>query len=313
MLSFIIPAFNEEKEIGPVIEAIRINIPKRHKYEIIVVDNGSTDSTSQIAQLKGANLVSKPGINVGAARNAGASSAGGDILIFLDADIYLTQEWCDEISQTILDLRTNPLILTGSTCSIRDMSNWIERCWFHGLKNRKQKNYINSGHLIISKKLFGMIGGFNEKIETGEDVDLSIRAVQMGAKIIDNDKLRVIHSGYPKTIIDFFRRERWHGRGDYSSLENVLHSKPALLSLFQFILLLLALSILIIFQTWIPVFFYVLILLGQSFIATIYRFRQIHSCLLGRILLFVVYFQARAISFIDILFHYPFIRKYGDN
>ena len=139
-VDIVIPVLNEahvlEKSVAIVRDFLKNNL--RYHWNIVIVDNGSTDSTSQIAQLKGANLVSKPGINVGAARNAGASSAGGDILIFLDADIYLTQEWCDEISQTILDLRTNPLILTGSTCSIRDMSNWIERCWFHGLKNRKQ-------------------------------------------------------------------------------------------------------------------------------------------------------------------------------
>jgi len=72
--------------------------------------------------------------------------------------------------------------------------------------------YINSGHLIVNRKLFNELGGFNPKLVTGEDLDFSHRAVSFfGARIINNKRLSVIHLGYPNDIKTFIKREIWHG------------------------------------------------------------------------------------------------------
>jgi len=83
-LSIIIPAKNEAASIGEVVGKIRSDFPKA---EIIVVDDGSTDKTAALAEDAGAKVVSHPqSLGNGAAVKAGARAAGGEILVFLDAD-----------------------------------------------------------------------------------------------------------------------------------------------------------------------------------------------------------------------------------
>src|SRR4051794_23143354 len=90
MLSFIIPAYNEELELLSAIAAIRTAAAKADEpHEIIVVDDASTDATAQIAAKAGAQVVSINRRHIAAARNAGARAARGDILFFVDADTQI--------------------------------------------------------------------------------------------------------------------------------------------------------------------------------------------------------------------------------
>jgi GT2 family glycosyltransferase len=87
MISFIVPAHNEEQLIGRTIDAIHtaageIGAP----FELIVVDDGSSDGTAAIAAARGARVVPVSVRQIARARNAGAHAAGGDTFIFVDAD-----------------------------------------------------------------------------------------------------------------------------------------------------------------------------------------------------------------------------------
>lgn len=228
-ISFIIPALNEENCIANTIASIYEFVPNDYQYEIIVVDNGSTDQTQQLATQSGATVYIEPTLKVGAMRNLGVKRSNGRFLIFLDADVRLTPSWFSGISQTIQMLDQNPNIITGSKCGVSNPPSFIEKYWFAPLLAKKTA-YINSGHLITTRNLFDQLNGFSNDLITGEDFDFSTRAKELGAKIINNPDLVVIHAGYPNTLKAFMLREIWHGVGDAQSFKSFLNSKVAILA-----------------------------------------------------------------------------------
>ena len=90
MLSFIVPAYNEELELPATISAIE-NASIGREYEIVVVDDASTDGTAKVARDTGAKVVSINRRQIAAARNAGAHAASGEILFFVDADTRINE------------------------------------------------------------------------------------------------------------------------------------------------------------------------------------------------------------------------------
>src|SRR5437762_11522496 len=87
MISFIIPAYNEEVELPSTLAAIRAAVAGAGQaYEIIVVDDASTDATPEIAAQAGTRVISIDRRQIAAARNAGARVAQGKYLFFVDAD-----------------------------------------------------------------------------------------------------------------------------------------------------------------------------------------------------------------------------------
>ena len=229
-LSFIIPAYNEAENIENVFGSIKRCVPDVFQYEILVVDHGSVDNTVELAEACGAKVLVHPEGTIAGLRNFGVSNSTGNVLVFLDADILLTHDWASNIGSVISSLSAGERVLTGSWISIPDTSNWIEKFWFKPLE-RGDNSHINSGHLIISRQLFDDIGGFDEKLDTGEDYDISIRAIAANIRLIDDVRLRVIHEGYPKSLAEFAKREFWHGKGDAASLASLFQSKVAMVAL----------------------------------------------------------------------------------
>lgn len=91
MLSFIVPAYNEELELPSTLSAIRAAADANSEpYEIIVANDGSTDTTAAVAATGGARVVTIHRRQIAAARNAGAREAQGDILFFVDADTRIS-------------------------------------------------------------------------------------------------------------------------------------------------------------------------------------------------------------------------------
>lgn len=230
-VAFIIPAHNEAEMLPSTLDSITRYAAGIGPYEVIVVDNLSTDGTGIIAAAKGARVVYSNANTIGKSRNLGAGISKASTFIFLDADITLTAEWSHNASRVVRDVAGNPFLISGSDCRIADSTGWVAKTWFDSPNLKTSSQYIGSAHLIMSRLLFEWLGGFDESLKTGEDYDICSRARMLGAKLAKDASLKVIHHGVPRSPAEFFKREMWHGLGDAQSVKALFKSKVAVTAL----------------------------------------------------------------------------------
>lgn len=213
--SVIIPALNEEKVIGRCLDALcAMEFPREH-FEVLIVDNGSSDRTLEVAlpyaDSLNLKIFQKPGVHIAALRNLGASQACGEILAFLDADCLVPRAW---LRNAVRYLSESDHEIVGAHYGLPPDSTWVGRIWHEDREAGKvgDVNYLPSGDLIVRRETFSEINGFDESIQTNEDFEFCQRALAKGMKIWSFSELRVAHLGTPQTIKQFFKKNRWHGK-----------------------------------------------------------------------------------------------------
>lgn len=187
-VSFIIPALNEEKRIAALIDNIN-QVDKNYDYEIIVSDGHSTDKTIEIAQKKGAIVVSDYSDapkTIANGRNSGAETATGDLFIFCDADTVLKDPH-NFLSEVFLVFRNNQIIGGAPRLSIFPDETILKDKIFHFLFNKivqfsfTTKVPICGGQCqIVRAHSFREAGGYNINIVHGEDSDFFRRLRKIG-------------------------------------------------------------------------------------------------------------------------------------
>ncbi len=178
MISFIIPAYNEELELFSTLAAIRAAASgAAQPCEIIVVNDASTDATAKIASQARAEVVSIDRRQIAAARNAGAQAAQGEYLFFVDADT--------RINRTHIDEAIAALQAGYSGGSARVVTDGFIPLWGRILLRAFCTVYfgLNLGagaFLFTTRRNFETIGGFDEQYFVGEEVYFSLGLRKLG-------------------------------------------------------------------------------------------------------------------------------------
>jgi len=178
MISFVIPAYNEELELSATIAAIHAATSgAAQQCEVIVVDDASTDATPKIALRAGAKVVHIDRRQIAAARNAGAHAAQGGYLFFVDADTRINRT---HVIEAIAALKAG--CAGGSARVALDGSIPI---WGHVLLRAFGTLYfgLNLGagaFLFTNRRNFDMVGGFDEQYFAGEEVYFSLALRKLG-------------------------------------------------------------------------------------------------------------------------------------
>ena len=211
LVSIIIPALNEENHIAQCLRAIKeLDFPE-NRYEIILVDNGSTDRTIEISSRFPVEILQKRGGTIGALRNYGAKNAKGDIFAFIDADCQIQKKW---LVNAVRHFDNLEIAAVGSRLNHLE-STWVAKCWsmmnFEKIVSGETR-WVPSGNMLVAKKCFNQVDGFDEQLRTSEDYDLCLRLRSKGYKIISDPNISSIHLDPPKTLSEFYKKEKWHGQ-----------------------------------------------------------------------------------------------------
>ena len=189
MLSFIIPAWNEEELIGATIKSIH-HCAREFEYEIIVSNDASDDDTSKIAKDLGATVVLCNNRQIGATRNDGAEVAKGDILIFVDADTIISESVVIETVEAI----QNGAVAGGSFPVFEGDEPFFAKILTPTLRILFRILRVAAGaYMFCTSDSFEKAGRFDSKFFAGEEVHLSNKLHKFGK--FKTIKSQVITSG----------------------------------------------------------------------------------------------------------------------
>jgi glycosyltransferase involved in cell wall biosynthesis len=180
MLSFIIPAHNEEQYVGATIAAIHAamqGLSDRSAYEVIVAADGCTDATVAIAQSNGAKVVAHDRRQIAATRNLGAAAASGDVLVFVDAD---TRVGRPVIQAMVAELNSGaigggaPVVFDGPVPLYARTIVTVVTAVFRWAR------LTGGAFMFCTRDAFTQAGGWNEAYYAGEEIFLASALKRQG-------------------------------------------------------------------------------------------------------------------------------------
>jgi glycosyltransferase involved in cell wall biosynthesis len=171
MISFVVPAYNEEKYLVPTLEAIHAAARASGEgYEILVADDASTDATAQIAARHGARVVHVKNRQIAATRNAGARAAAGERLFFVDADTTVSPAL---VAEALAAFRAGA-VGGGAPVRIDPAPRWARMFMrifvplYFGLARWAAGCFV-----FCTREAFEAAGGFDERYYASEEVHFS--------------------------------------------------------------------------------------------------------------------------------------------
>ncbi|MBI5178294.1 MAG: glycosyltransferase family 2 protein [Nitrospinae bacterium] len=211
-ISIIIPAYNSQKTIGQAIAACRA-IEWADK-EVIVVDDGSTDRTAEIAQSSGVRVIRQKNGGPAAARNTGWKAATGEICFFTDADCLPHPDFLTRVAPHFADATVGGV---GGTYGIANPHSLLARLIHGEILHRHSAmrgavDYLGSFNCSYRRSVLEQAGGFDERFKTAsaEDNDLSYRVRDAGHRLVFEPSAAVDHF-HEELAPQYLRRQYNHG------------------------------------------------------------------------------------------------------
>jgi glycosyltransferase involved in cell wall biosynthesis len=215
--SVIVPALNAEATLPDLLAALKAQSGVPGPFEIIVVDNGSTDRTAEVARASGARVLHQPVRGPAAARNMGLASAKAEIIACTDADTIPTRRWLAALFSAFTDPQTiqatGPILgWQPSTPAERfACARQVFDC--EHTAAHPTHPFAHGMNVVVRRAAAREIGGWDETMTSGEDVDFSIRLrKKFGMTIRFVDQAILFHKHRSKDEA-LWKQARWHGAG----------------------------------------------------------------------------------------------------
>jgi succinoglycan biosynthesis protein ExoA len=230
-ISVILPVRNEARCIGSLLDQLLQQTYPADRYEILVADGRSTDTTRDIVRAKAADsdvsirVVENPGIRSGPGRNAGVAAATGDIILFIDGhceipSVRLLEDTAlvmEETGATCL-CRPQPLIAFNPAGVGRIIANARASTFGHGrdslIYDMSHKGFVHpaSSGATYRRSIFDQLGRYDENFDACEDVEFNTRVAAAGHKAYTDPRLAVYYEPR-RSFTGLFRQMMRYGVG----------------------------------------------------------------------------------------------------
>ena len=228
-ISVIVPAYNAAATIAECMAALSNQSLPQSEYEVIVVDDGSTDNTADIAARYGARVLRQANSGPAVARNKGIAEARGAVILFTDADCAPAPEWIQEMVAPLDDpqiegckgvYRTRQENLTARFIQVE-----YEDRYDHTARH-KYVDFIDTYAAGYRRDILVASGGFNTSfpLASVEDQELSFRLAGTGHKMVFNPRAEVYHR-HPESWLTYAQRK--YKIGYWKTLVLRLHPSKA--------------------------------------------------------------------------------------
>ena len=177
-ISIVIPAYNEGKSIHIPLESLKEQ-DYQGKFEVIVVDNNSTDNTAKVAKRYGAKVIVEPEKGAAHARQAGFMASSGEIIATTDSDTILPEDW---LSRIAYEFQKHPeaVVISG-------LFNFYDGTRALNFWNRTINypmfvifGWYSGANMAVKRDAFNKVGGFRTFFPLAEDSDLGVRLRKFG-------------------------------------------------------------------------------------------------------------------------------------
>jgi len=223
MVSVVICAYNAERTMRPCLESLRqLDYPN---FEIIIVDDGSRDSTSQIAaEFPEFRLIRQPNKGLSTARNVGLHAARGELIAYTDSDCVVDPHWLTLIVREMVEGKLGGC---GGPNYPPHEKGWIEGCVAaspgapsHVLIGDDRAEHLAGCNMVFDKAALESVGGFDPQFTAaGDDVDICWRLMIAGYSLGYCPSAFVWHFRR-NTVKAYYCQQRGYGRA-----EAMLHLK----------------------------------------------------------------------------------------
>lgn len=213
--SVIVPTFNSGNTLFACLQSLtNQSVPKEH-YEVIVVDDGSTDDTAEIAARFEVVYLVQPNQGPATARNSGVQQAAGDIILFTDADCVPDQDWLRHMTEPFRNPNVTGVKGTYKTKQTTLAARFSQAEFedrYDLLKKSATIDMVDTYSAAFRKDIFLKMGGFDQgfRLANNEDTDLSYRLVSAGYTLVFKPEAFVYHT-HQNSLVNYLKLKFWRG------------------------------------------------------------------------------------------------------
>lgn len=188
-ISVIIPCFNASGYLSECLESLNRQTMQRDRYEIVVVDDGSSDNTAQVAESACDKCIRTPNRGSAAARNRGVNESGGALLLFTDADCVPRHDWIEKMTAPFVNPEISGAKGVYQTRQTGLVARFVQAEYevkYSRMMKQTCIDFVDTYSAGFRRCVFTGLGGFDERYPGAsvEDQEFSFRVAEAGHKMV---------------------------------------------------------------------------------------------------------------------------------